>query len=119
MAPFAGREIVTFHDSWPNFVKAFRLVVAGHIEPKPGIPPTPRHVQEVIVAMREKKTPVVLSNTYYDRRQVQEVAQRTGATPVIVPANTGAAAATYIELVDLWMRELSRAFAAAAAATQE
>src|SRR4030095_3057507 len=34
MAPFAGAKIVTFHDSWPNFAKHFKLVVAGHIEPK-------------------------------------------------------------------------------------
>src|SRR5512136_3047250 len=27
MAPFAGAKIVTFHDSWPNFARRFRLVV--------------------------------------------------------------------------------------------
>src|SRR5947208_859988 len=43
MAPFAGTRIVTFHDSWPNFAKAFNLNIVGHVEPKPGIPPTPSH----------------------------------------------------------------------------
>ena len=43
MAPYAGTKVVTFHDSWPNFVKHFKLTVAGHVEPKPGIPPSPSH----------------------------------------------------------------------------
>ena len=29
MAPFAGTKIVTFHDSWPNFAKAFNLNEIG------------------------------------------------------------------------------------------
>ena len=41
MAPYYGAKVVTFHNSWPNFVKRFKLDVKGHIEPKPGIPPTP------------------------------------------------------------------------------
>ena len=111
--PFRGREVVCYHKDWDYFSGQFGMPCFNYIEPKPGIPPTPRHVQEVITAMREKKTQVVLSNTYYDRRQVQEVAQRTGATSVIVPANTGATVDTYIGLVDVWMSELVRAFAPA------
>ena len=36
MDPYAGTKIVTFHDSWPNFAKHFKLVIVGHVEPKPG-----------------------------------------------------------------------------------
>ena len=115
--PFRGREIVCYHKDWDYFSRQFGVPCFNYIEPKPGIPPTPRHVQEVITAMRAKKTQVVLSNTYYDRRQVQEVAQRTGATPVIVPANTGSTADTYVALVDLWVRELVQAFTSSPSAT--
>lgn len=108
--PFRGREVACYHKDWDYFSRQFAMPCFGYVEPKPGIPPTPRHVQEIITAMREKKIPVLLSNTYYDRRQVQELAQRTGATAVIVPANTGSGADTYIELVDLWMNALVRAF---------
>ena len=109
--PFRGREVACYHKDWDYFSRQFAMPCFGYVEPKPGIPPTPRHVQEIITAMREKKIPVLLSNTYYDRRQVQELAQRTGATAVIVPANTGSGADTYIALVDLWMDALGRAFA--------
>ena len=58
MAPYAGTKLVTFHDSWPNFAKRFKLTVAGHVEPKPGIPPSPSHTLEIINLIQEKKIPV-------------------------------------------------------------
>ena len=42
MAPFKGTTIVTYRCSWPNLVEHFGLIVMGYVEPKPGIPPTPR-----------------------------------------------------------------------------
>src|SRR5438552_1842140 len=41
MAPYRGRKVITFHESWPNFAKYFGADVHGYVEPKPGIPPTP------------------------------------------------------------------------------
>ena len=42
MAPYKGTKIVTYHRSWPNFAERFGLDVMGYVEPKPGIPPSPR-----------------------------------------------------------------------------
>jgi hypothetical protein len=43
---------------------------------------------------------------------VRQIAERTGATAVIVPAQTEGAAgvSTYPELVGTWIRELAAAF---------
>src|SRR5205085_5631454 len=43
MAPYRGRKIVTYHNSWPNFATRFGLNVIGYVEPRPGIPPSPSH----------------------------------------------------------------------------
>src|SRR6266542_2392648 len=51
--PYAGTDLVTYHNSWPNFLKRFRLKAAGYIEPKPGVPPSPTHTLELINMMRE------------------------------------------------------------------
>ncbi len=55
---------------------------------------------------------------YYDHNHVRSVADRTGATAVIVPSNTGGAPGTdtYTELVSLWIRELLAAFEEASGA---
>jgi zinc/manganese transport system substrate-binding protein len=112
--PFRGTQVACYHKEWDYFSREFEVSCFDYIEPKPGIPPTPRHVQEIIVGMKEKHIPVLLSTNYYDRNQVREVAQRTGAKAVIVPSNTGGAAGitSYFDLMNLWITELGRAFAA-------
>ncbi len=112
--PFRGTQVACYHKEWDYFSREYQVSCFDYIEPKPGIPPTPRHVQEIIVGMREKHIPVLWSTNYYDRSQVLEVARRTGATAVIVPSNTGGAQgiSTYFELMNLWISELARAFGA-------
>jgi len=113
--PFRGKLVACYHKEWDYFSREFQVTCFDYIEPKPGIPPTPRHVQEIITAMREKHVEVLLSTNYYDRNQVLQVAQRTGAKAVIVPSNTGGSAgiSTYFDLMNLWVSELAGAFGAA------
>src|SRR5256884_9223713 len=112
----ATTEIYTLslHDALPiyYFSREYGLPCIDYIEPKPGIPPTPGHVLEVINEMREHHLQVLLSTNYYDHNQVLEVAQRTGAKAVIVPSNTNGAPGinTYFDLMNLWLTELARAF---------
>jgi len=110
--PFRGKLVACYHKEWDYFSREFDVTCFDYIEPKPGIPPTPRHVQEIITAMRDRHIQVLLSTNYYDRNQVLEVAQRTGAKAVIVPSNTGGSAGvnTYFDLMNLWVSELARAF---------
>jgi len=82
MAPFANARIVTFHDSWPNFAKHFKLVVAGHIEPKPGIPPTPSHTLEIINLIQTEKIRAILVEPYFDTKTPKYIADKTGAAVV-------------------------------------
>jgi len=114
--PFRGKLVACYHKEWDYFSREFQVTCFDYIEPKPGIPPTPRHVQEIITAMRDRHIQVLLSTNYYDRNQVMGVAQRTGAKAVIVPSNTGGSSGavnTYFDLVNLWVSELARAFGAA------
>jgi zinc/manganese transport system substrate-binding protein len=113
--PFRGKLVACYHKEWDYFSREFQVNCFDYIEPKPGIPPTPRHVQEIITAMRDRHIQVLLSTNYYDRNQVLEVAQRTGAKAVIVPSNAGGQAGveTYVDLVNLWMAELARGFGSA------
>ena len=79
MAPFAGTKIVTFHESWPNFAKYFRLDVVGTVEPKPGIPPSPSHTLEIINLITADKVPVILVEPYFDTKTPTYIGERTGA----------------------------------------
>jgi len=110
---FRGKEMACYHKEWAYFSRRFKVTCAGYIEAKPGIPPTPGHVQAVIALMKERKIPVLFASNYFDRNQVQQVAQRTGARAVIVAENTNGAPGvnTYFDLLNSWLRSLSSAFA--------
>jgi len=118
--PFRGKSVVCYHKEWDYFSREFKVPCVDYIEPKPGIPPTPSHVREVIEEMKQQKIQVLLSTTYYDRNQVEEVAARTDAKAVIVPGNAGGEGVgdSYFDLITAWVRELARAFGAAPAASQ-
>jgi ABC-type Zn uptake system ZnuABC Zn-binding protein ZnuA len=112
--PLRGREMVCYHREWVYFSARFGIPCADYLEPKPGIPPSPRHVQEVIEMMRARHIPVVFSPNYFDRRQTQEIASRTGGRAVIVAAQTEGApgVTTYDDLITLWVQELVAAVGA-------
>ena len=79
MAPYAGAKIVTFHDSWPNFARRYGLNIVGHIEPKPGIPPSPTHTLEIINLITTDKIPLILVEPYFDLKTPKFIAEKTGA----------------------------------------
>lgn len=109
---FRGREMICYHREWIYLSARFNVPCVEFIEPKPGIPPSPRHVRDVVELIRSRHIPVVFSPNYYDRRQVREIAARTGATAVIVPAQTEGAPGivAYDDLINVWIRDLATGF---------
>jgi zinc/manganese transport system substrate-binding protein len=113
---FRGRQMVCYHKEYSYFSRRFGVECVEYIEPKPGIPPTPRHVQDVITLMRTQHIPVLMAANFYSHDQIREVAQRTGATAVVVPENTNGAPGvdSYFDLMNNWITQLATAFAAGA-----
>jgi zinc/manganese transport system substrate-binding protein len=111
LGPYAGTEVVTYHNSWPNFLKHFKLVAAGYVEPKPGIPPSPSHIVELINMMIDKKIPVILIEPYFDQKTPKAVADRTGATLVTFIPSVGGVpeAKDYVALFDYDVKLLAGA----------
>ena len=85
MLPLRGMPIVTYHKNWIYFVKLFGLEEAGTVEPKPGIPPSPKHVTDLIHLMQEREIGIILAANYFDEQKIKTVASRTNAEAVIVP----------------------------------
>jgi len=89
MALYAGTEIVTYHNSWPNFAKRFQLRVVGYVEPKPGIPPGPAHVAGLIDMMKSRHVPLILMEPYFDSKLPKSIADKTGATLLVFVPSVG------------------------------
>jgi len=103
LAPFKGRPIVTYHPTWRYFAARFGLVSDTYLEPKPGIPPSPPHLAQVIAKMNELKIGVILVEPFQSRKTATSVAERTGAVVVDVCQFPGGIPGTeqdYIALMD-------------------
>ncbi len=82
LAPFRGTKVVADHQLWPYFARRYGIEVIGHMEPKPGIPPTAKHLAELVRLMRAEEVKIILSAAYYDPRHAAFLAEQTGARVV-------------------------------------
>ena len=112
MKPYRGRKIVTYHQSWPNFVKRFGLQVVDYVEPRPGIPPSPAHVVELIALMKRQNVKLILVEPYFDLKTPQSVARETGGQVVVLMPSVGGnpESGDYIKLFDYDVNQLVKAF---------
>jgi ABC-type Zn uptake system ZnuABC Zn-binding protein ZnuA len=110
---FRGQQMACYHKEWDYFSREFGIPCVDYIEPKPGIPPTPKHVRELIELMQQRHVRVLLSPGYFDHNQIRQVAERTGAKAVVVPSNVGGAPGvnTYFDLINTLVSSLSQAYA--------
>ncbi|MFQ5724233.1 MAG: metal ABC transporter substrate-binding protein [Terriglobia bacterium] len=112
MAPYQGRRVVSYHNSWPNFAKRFGLQVVGYVEPKPGIPPSPRHTLELINYMNREGIKLILVEPYFDLKTPESIARETGADVVVLLPSVGGEeeVTDYLKLFDYNLDLLIRMF---------
>jgi ABC-type Zn uptake system ZnuABC Zn-binding protein ZnuA len=106
-----GVPIVAYHNSWPYFARRFRLDVIGFIETKPGVPPSPSHLADIVRDMRARGVRIVVREPHEPERDVAFVASRAGAQIVKLAASVGAlpGADDYISLFDVNVAALTAA----------
>jgi zinc/manganese transport system substrate-binding protein len=114
MAPYKGTKVVTYHRSWPNFVDRFGLDVIGYVEPKPGIPPSPKHTLTLINEMKRQGIKLILVEPYFDLKTPNSIARETGARVVVLLPSVGGdkAITDYITLFDYDLKLLTEAIQA-------
>ncbi len=102
MAPYKGLKVVTYHRSWPNFCERFGFEVVGYVEPRPGIPPSPRHTLELIAEMKKLGVKILLVEPYFDLKTPNSVARETGAKVLVLAPSVGGEKeiTDYIKLFD-------------------
>jgi len=111
MAPFRGAKVITYHPSWPNFARHFGLDVAGTVEPKPGIPPSPSHTLEIINLIKAQHIKVIVMEPYFDRKTPDFIGEQTGAKVVVLYPSVGGKPGLddYFKLFDYDINELVKA----------
>ena len=86
LAPFKGTKVVTYHKDFDYFFDRFGMEVVDTLEPKPGIPPSPTHLTELIPKMRAERVRLIVIEPYRERNNPDFVAENSGARVLVLPA---------------------------------
>ena len=100
--PLKGVKFVSYHEHWPYFAQRFGLNYFGTIELKPGIDPTPRHIEQLTRDMIDQRVAIVVREPQFPEKVPRRIAEQTGARLVTLPIMPGALpqTETYIKMMD-------------------
>jgi len=107
--PFRGKKIIAYHKNWAYFAETFGLNVAGYIEPKPGIPPSAKHVQYIINLIKEQEIKLMLVASYFEKKSPQMIEAKTGIKAVYLPlfVNYNGGIDDNFRLIDYWINQIN------------
>ena len=100
--PLKGAKFVSYHEHWPYFAYRFGMVYGGTIELKPGIDPTPHHIEDLVAGMKADHVPIVVREPQFPEKVPKLIAAQTGARLVKLPIMPGGVphTDTYLEMMD-------------------
>jgi len=114
MRPARGAKVVTYHRDYSYFTQRFGLEVVDFVEPKPGIPPSARHLQELTDRLRQGDVRLIITRPYVEGRSTDALKERTGVPVLVLPLEVGGApeATGFFELLDFVTSRIAAALEA-------
>lgn len=111
LEPFKGIELVGYHKSWPYLMRFADLRMEQCLEPKPGIPPTPRQRRFLEEYTNGRSIGIIVQETYYPTRASKALAKAIGADVVLLCQNVGEVpeVSDYVALLDYNINQLVEA----------
>lgn len=111
--PLKGVAVISGHKSWSYLYRWLGMNEVATLEPKPGIPPSAGHLQEVLASLKVKPAKMVVFAAYQDRRPADWMAAHANIPAVELPFSVGGTAGTddLFGLFDVTIDRLLKALA--------
>jgi zinc/manganese transport system substrate-binding protein len=109
IAGFQGKKILSYHKSFTYFFAWSGLVAVGSIEPKPGIPPSSRHVDELLKRIPAEGVQLIVAESFYPKKVPAFLSDKSGIPFLMLPTDTDDQGVRgYLELIDYLVREIQK-----------
>jgi zinc/manganese transport system substrate-binding protein len=79
-----GRSVLAYHRSLSYLTDWLGLAVVDHLEPRPGIPPNPRHIAHVIEVGKASRVVAVLQEAWFPKNASSVVADKLGVKLIVL-----------------------------------
>ena len=112
LQPLRGKPIITYHKDYSYFAGRFGIRVVEYVEPKPGIQPSAKHLEDLVERLKQGDVHVIVTRPFVEHRSTDSLAERTGVKVITVPIEVGGApeATDYFKLFDHVTDQLLKAF---------
>ena len=109
--PIQGKEVIAYHNEWPYLAEFVGIRIEKFLEPKPGIPPTPKQIGFLEIYMKEHNIRVIIQPVYFSTDSSGPLAARVSGKVVTLCQNVGETpeASDYFQLIDYDVRQLVQA----------
>ena len=104
--PLAGRKYVAYHKYFEYLADEFGFRFIGYLEPKPGIPPSASHIEELIELMKREKPDAILITPAYGKDEAESLSSKTGVKVIVLPHDVGSMPGTD-DLISFWDKIIS------------
>jgi zinc/manganese transport system substrate-binding protein len=88
-APLKGATVVVYHKDFSYMEAWLGLIEVGALEPKPGIPPTPGHLAELVTQMQRQPAKAIIYCAYEDPQPAEFLSQRAKIPAMMLPFTVG------------------------------
>ena len=111
LASIRGKPVVAWHTSWRYFAEYTGMKIVAFMEPKPGVPPSPSHLANVIATIKRTGAKVIIMEPFYDKKLANLVASRSGAKVLQLPPSVGGIKGIddYVQLMQYDISQLAAA----------
>lgn len=88
-AQLKGVPVVVYHKDMSYFIAWAGMREAGSLEPKPGLPPTPSHLAELVERMKREPAKVIIYSAYNSPRAAEFLSERAKIPSLMLPFTVG------------------------------
>ena len=107
-----GKSMVFYHNSWPYFNNQFGIEAVEFIEPKPGIMPSPAHLEKLLKIIKSNNVEIIGMETYFSDKAPNFLSDKTNIKIIRLAQSVNAlpGADTYLKMIEYNLNTISNAF---------
>lgn len=88
-APLEGLKVISYHRTWAYLLDWLGMTRVDELEPKPGLPPTPSHLADLVGKAEKEQVRLILYQPINGDKAPNWLASRTAACAVELPFSPG------------------------------